>query len=397
MNEKTLSNITVLDLTRILAGPYCSMMFADFGANVIKIEKPGVGDDSRIHYPVINGESAYYMNLNRNKKGITLDLKSPEGKDIFKRLVAKADIVLENYRPGVMDRLGLGYEELKKINPAIVYGAVSGFGQYGPYSQRPGYDIIGQAMSGLMSTTGWPNTPPTRSGTAISDVMGGISLCVGVLMAYIHARETGIGQMVDVSLVDSTVSSLEIINQIYLNTGRVPTRIGNAYEAAFPYDSFQAKDGFFVLAAGNQKLFKIVIDTIGKPELIEDPRFATNVLRVEHRDELKPIIQQWFSDKEVDYLVELFLGKGVPAAPILSIDQVAANEHIAKARQMFLEMNHPKAGSIMITGNQIKMSKTPATFDAPAPTLGQDTKTVLHEMLGITDAEFEELKAKNVF
>ena len=397
MNDKTLSNITVLDLTRILAGPYCSMMFADFGANVIKIEKPGVGDDSRIHYPVINGESAYYMNLNRNKKGITLDLKSPEGKEIFKKMVAKADIVLENYRPGVMDRLGLGYEELKKINPAIVYGAVSGFGQYGPYSQRPGYDIIGQAMGGLMSTTGWPDSPPTRSGTAISDVMGGISLCVGVLMAYIHARETGIGQMVDVSLVDSTVSALEIINQIYLNTGRVPTRIGNAYEAAFPYDSFLAKDGYFVLAAGNQKLFKIVIDTIGKPELIENEKFATNVLRVEHRDELKPLLQEWFIDKEVDYLVNLFLEKGVPAAPILSIDKVAENEHIAKARQMFLQMNHPKAGPIMITGNQIKLSETPATFDVPAPTLGQDTKEVLQEMLGITDEEYYELRAKNIF
>ena len=197
-----LDGIRVLDLSRVLAGPYCGMMLGDMGADVIKIEVPGKGDDARINYPIINGESAYFMNLNRNKRGITLNLKSEKGKEIFRKLVAKSDIVLENYRPGVMEKLGLGYEDLKKINPAIIYGSVSGFGHFGPYSQRPGYDIIGQAMSGLLSTTGWPGGQPTRVGTAISDVMGGISCCVGILAAYINRLKTGKGEKVDVSLVD---------------------------------------------------------------------------------------------------------------------------------------------------------------------------------------------------
>ncbi|MEG1774042.1 MAG: CoA transferase, partial [Oscillospiraceae bacterium] len=255
MNKGLLDGVRVLDLSRVLAAPYCGMMLADMGAEVIKIELPGRGDDSRGNAPIVNGESAYYMNLNRNKKGMTLNLKDERGREIFRELVKKSDIVLENYRPGVMDKLGLSYEELKKINPSIIYGAISGFGHYGPYSKRAGYDIVGQAMSGLMSTTGWPDSPPTRTGTAISDVVAGLSCCVGLLAAYVNRLKTGEGEKVDISLVDSMVSSLEIINMIYLCTGRVPTRIGNRYEAIYPYDSFEASDGYAIIACGNDKLY----------------------------------------------------------------------------------------------------------------------------------------------
>ena len=397
MKEGALSSVTVLDLTRVLAGPYCSMLLADLGANIIKIEMPKTGDDSRLHYPQVKGESAYYMNLNRNKRSMTLDLKKPEGKELFQRLVAKADIVLENYRPGVMDRLGLGYEDLKKINPRIIYGCVSGFGHYGPYKDRPGYDIIGQAMGGLMSTTGWPDGPPTRTGTAIGDVVGGFSLSVGVLSAYISMKTTGEGQKVDVALVDSVVSALEIINMIYLVTGRVPQRIGNRYEAAFPYDSFEAKDGNMVIGAGNDKLFEQMCEVMGLTHLPADPRFSTNPLRVQNHAELKPIIEKWLKDHTVEETVDALLKKGVPTAPIYSIDQVAQDPHIAGAREMFVEMEHPVAGKIKITGNQIKMGGTPVQFKAPAPLLGQHTKELLQETLGISDEEFIKLEQAQIF
>lgn len=397
MRQGALSGVTVIDLTRVLAGPYCSMMLADMGADVIKVELPGKGDDSRGHYPQINGESAYYMNLNRNKRSITLNLKTEEGKEILRKMVRKADIILENYRPGVMEKLGLGYEELKKINPGIIYGCVSGFGHYGPYSQRPGYDIIGQAMGGLMSTTGWPGGDPTRSGTAMSDVMGGISLAVGVLAAYISKEKTGQGQLVDVALVDSIVSSLEIINQIYLVTGRVPARIGNRYEASYPYDSFRAKDGMLVIGAGNDKLFGLLCGLMKQPELEEDPRFCSNIKRVEHHAELKPIIEAWLSAYDTETAVQMILDAGVPAGPIYSIDQVTKDPHIAGAREMFVEMEHPVAGKLKITGNQVKLSGTPVSFRTPAPLLGQHTNEILRDFLDMDEAEIQSLREKNVF
>lgn len=397
MHERALSGMTVIDLTRVLAGPYCSMLLADMGADVIKVEMPGKGDDSRAHYPQINGESAYYMNLNRGKRSMTLNLKSEEGKNILRELVKKADVILENYRPGVMEKLGLGYEELKKINPGIIYGCVSGFGHYGPYSSRPGYDIIGQAMGGLMSTTGWPGGEPTRSGTALSDVMGGISLAVGVLGAYICRERTGVGQMVDVSLVDSIVSTLEIINQIYLVTGRIPERIGNRYEAAYPYDTFKTKDGSIVIACGNDKLFKLLSDRMGRPDLPEDPRFCTNVKRVEHHAELKPIIEDWLMDYDMETATQAILDCGCPAGPIYNIKQVTEDPHIAGAREMFVEIEHPVAGRMKLTGNQIKLSGTPIRLETPAPLLGQHTDEILEDFLGMTKEAVADLRARKVF
>lgn len=392
-----LEGVTVLDLSRVLAGPYCGMMLADMGATVIKVEIPGKGDDSRGNFPLINGESAYYMNLNRNKLGITLDLKSERGKEIFRKLVANTDILIENYRPGVMDKLGLGYEELQKINPGLIYGCISGFGHYGPYSKRAGYDIIGQAMSGLMSTTGWPGGEPTRTGTAIADVMAGLSCCVGILAAYINKLKTGEGEKVDVALVDSMVSSLEIINIIYLCTGQVPQRIGNRYEAIYPYDSFKAADGSLVIGAGNDKLFGLLCQLMHKPELLEDPRFRCNNDRVLNNAALKPYIEAWLADKTIDATVDELLAAGIPAAPINTIDRVAQDPHIAGAREMFVEIDHPKAGKLKMTGNQIKLSHHKITTFTPAPLLSQDTAFVLQDLLGMTEAEIAQLAADKVF
>ncbi len=388
-----LDGVTVLDLTRVLAGPYCGMFFADMGADVIKIERPGKGDDSRVFFPQVNGESAYYMNLNRNKKGITLNLKSEEGKKVFLDLVKSADIVIENYRPGTMDKLGLGYETLKEINPGLVYGCVSGFGQYGPYSQRAGYDIIGQAMGGLMSTTGWPGGEPTRSGTAISDVLGGLNLSIGVLGAYIKRLKTGEGQLVDVSLVDSVVSALEIITQIYLTSGEIPQRIGNRYESVYPYDSFRAKDGSIVIACGNDKLFNIFANYMGKPELIEDERFKSNIHRVRNHADLKPIIEEWLKDFTMDEAVDGILSTGVPAGPIYTIDKIAEDEHIANAREMFVEVDHPVAGKVKITGNQLKFSSDKISINNPAPVLGQHSDEILLKYLGYDQEKIAALKS----
>lgn len=390
-----LDGVRVLDLSRVLAGPYCGMALADMGAEVIKIELPGRGDDARHNAPIVNGESAYYMNLNRNKKGITLNLKSEEGKKIFKELVAISDIVIENYRPGVMDRLGLGYEELKKINPAIVYGAVSGFGHYGPYSKRAGYDIVGQAMSGLMSTTGWPNTPPTRTGTAISDVAGGMSCCIGILAAYVNRLKTGVGEKVDVSLVDSMVSALEIINMIYLCTGRVPGRIGNRYEAIYPYDSFEASDGYAIIACGNDKLYNSLKELLKLPGM-EDEQFSSNLKRVENHAPLKEIIEKWTRTKTIDEIVETLLAEGIPAAPINTLDRVAKDPHIAGAREMFVDSEHPVAGKVKLTGSQFKFSNHKFSVRCPAPLLGQHNEDILVNYLHRTPAEVAKYKAEGV-
>ena len=395
MSKGLLDGVRVLDLTRVLAGPYCGMMLADMGAEVIKVERPGRGDDARKSAPFVNGESAYFMNLNRNKYGITLNLKSEEGKAVFLDLVRESDVVLENYRPGVMDKLGLGFEDLKKVNPGIIYASVSGFGHYGPYSNRGGYDIIGQAMSGLMSTTGWPGGEPTRTGTAISDVLGGISCCCGILAALVNKAKTGEGEKVDVSLVDATVSSLEIINMIYLCEGRIPQRIGNRYEALSPYDSFKTGKGSMVIGAGNDKLYHIVCDLMGRPELKEDERFKTNSLRVTNALELKPYIEEWLSDKTAEEAVDILLDAGCPAAPIYDIAQVVADPHIAGAREMFVEVDHPTAGHMKLTGNQVKLTNNKIEEFRPAPLLGADIDDVFTRVLGYSDEKIRELKGSD--
>jgi crotonobetainyl-CoA:carnitine CoA-transferase CaiB-like acyl-CoA transferase len=390
-----LEGVKVLDLTRVLAGPFATMMLADMGAEVIKIEVPKIGDDSRQFGPFLNGESSYYMNLNRNKKGITLNLKG-RGKEIFLEMVKKADIVVENYRPGTMEKLGLGYEELKQINPRIVYGAVSGFGHYGPYKDRAGYDIIGQAMSGLMSTTGWPGGEPTRTGTAMSDILAGLSVAIGLLAALRHRDVTGYGQKVDVSLVDSTVASMEIINQIYLVEGRLPQRIGNRYESTYPYDSFKAKDGSLVIGAANDKLWQKLCAIMGQPDLGEKAEFDTNWKRVQRHEEVKILVEAWTITKPVKEIVEALLAAGIPAAPINNIEQVVNDPHIAGAREMFVEVDHPKAGKMKITGSHIKLSETKPCIKTPAPLLGQHNDEVYKDFLGLSADEIAAMKQEGL-
>ena len=394
--KKALEDIIVLDLTRVLAGPYCTMMLADYGANVIKIEVPNKGDDTRAFGPFKNGESLYYANVNRGKKGITLNLKSEKGKQLFLDLVKKADVVVENFRPGVMDKLGIGYDTLKEVNDQIIYAAVSGFGCYGPKSDRPGYDIIAQATGGLMSITGDPGGHGIRVGNAMGDVLGGMNLTIGILMA-LHARTLiHRGQRVDVSLVDSVVSSLETGTQRFFASGKQPELMGNRYAAAYPYDSFQASDGLFVIGCGNDKLFSLFCNkVINMPELLSDPRFETNLKRCENHQELKPIIEEWSRHLTIDEAVTLLNDAGVPAAPINGLNRVTEDEHIAEAREMFVSLPHPVIGDMKVNGNPVKLMDTKVQISRPAPALGQDTEDVLSALLGLNDAEIEELKTNN--
>lgn len=390
-----LEGIVVLDLSRVLAGPYCSMILSDMGAEVIKAEIPGKGDDTRGFPPFKDGKSGYFMNMNRNKKGITLDLK--KGKGIFLELVEKADILIENYRPGTMEKLGIGYEELKKINPRLVYGCISGFGHYGPYSSRPGYDIVGQAMSGIMSVTGWPDGEATRAGAPVSDAVAGISLAAGVLGALHYAQKTGIGQKVDIALVDSIVSVMQIINQIYLIGGRVPGRTGNAYESTAPYDTFPTKDGErVVIGVANDKFWKQLCEMMGREDLINHPDMQKNGDRVKNRDKIKPIVSAWSQTKTSKELVSQLLEAGIPTAPIYDVKQVSEDPHIAGAREMFVEIEDPEVGKIRVTNSHIKMSETQPGFRSPAPGLGEHNQEIYGGLLGYSADKIEQMKADGI-
>lgn len=390
-----LDGVTVLDLSRVLAGPYCSMILSDMGATVIKVEVPGTGDDTRGFPPFKDGKSGYFMNMNRNKKGITLNLK--KGKDVFLELVRKADILIENYRPGTMEKLGIGYEELKKINPKLVYGCISGFGHYGPYSKRPGYDIVGQAMSGIMSVTGWPDGEATRAGAPVSDTVAGISLAAGVLAALHYAQKTGRGQKVDIALVDSLVSVMQIINQIYLIGGRIPGRTGNAYESTAPYDTFPTKDGqHVVIGVANDKFWRQICEMMGRTELIHHPDMAKNGERVRNRDKIKPIVTEWTMTKTAKELVDQLLETGLPTAPIYDVKQVTEDPHIAGAREMFIEIEDPDVGAVKVTNSHIKMTETKPGFKSPAPALGQHNREIYGGMLGFTEEQLNKMKEDGV-
>lgn len=391
-----LDGVVVLDLTRVLAGPYCGMLMADMGATVIKVENPNGGDDTRKMGPFVNGSSVYYANFNRSKIGCTLNLKAPEAKEIFLEMVRKADAVIENYRPGTMEKLGLGYDVLKEANPGIVYGAVSGFGHTGPRSKRAGYDIVGQAMGGLMSTTGWPDGPATRTGTPIGDVLGGLNLAVGVLAALVNRQKTGLGEKVDVALVDSVASAMENITMIYQSTGRIPQRIGNRYESTYPYDVFPAKDGDVVIAGGNNKLWAILCNVMGAPELIGDARFREIKDRVANHEALREIISRWSRGYTVDELDAMLNGAGCPACAVNTVDRLVKDPQIAGARGMFPEIDQPGIGRLQITACPQKLTRTRSCPRKAAPLLGEDNGLVYGEMLGFDSARLAELKEKGV-
>lgn len=394
--EQALENLTVLDLTRVVAGPYAGALLGDLGANVIKIEIPGRGDDARGYGPYENGESMYYANLNRNKRGITLNMKSEKGKEAFLKLVEKADILIENFRPGVMDKLGLGYDRLKEINPRLIYGAVSGFGSYGPYAMRPGYDIVSQAMGGLMSVTGAKGGEPTRSGNAMGDILGGMNLVIGVLAAVNYRNMTGKGQRVDISLVDSVVASLENAYVRYFKSHELPVRNGNAYASIAPYDAYHAKDGYVIIACGNQKLYeKFCNEVVNMPWMITDERFLTVPLRVENNEIQKKYIKEWTTQYTVDEVVDIVLSHGIPAGPIYNVKQITEDHHIAEVREMFIDIDHPIIGKMTVNGCPVKLMDAMPRINRPGPTLGQHNEEI-YKAIGYTDDELEEMKKENV-
>ena len=396
MTKGLLNGVVVLDLTRVLAGPYCSMLLADMGATVYKLEQPGVGDDSRTMGPFINGKSVYYANFNRDKLGCTLNLKAEEGKRLFRKMVEKADIVLENYRPGTMEKLGFSYEELKKINPAIVCGSISGSGQTGPYAKKAGYDITAQAMSGVMSVTGWPEGDPTRVGAPVGDTMSGMACCIGVLAALYRAKMTGRGERVDIALTDTLVSLMTNVNQFYFAEGRVPGRIGNRYETVYPYDSFRAKDGNLIIAGGHASMFPRLARVMGRPELTEDPRFIRVRDRVEHHVEMKAIVEEWSSRLTKAEIMEKLDAVGVTAAPINTVEDCAADPQIAGVRNMYPALDHPGMGNIRITNNPLKFSECPADPRKAAPEMGENNRELYCGFLGLTEEELERLRAEGV-
>ncbi|MDR2507078.1 MAG: CoA transferase [Candidatus Accumulibacter sp.] len=378
---KTLEGITVLDLSRVLAGPYCGMMLADNGANVIKVEPPDVGDDSRAFGPFVGKESAYFMSLNRNKRSITLNFKRKEEIELFREMVKKADIVLENYRPGTMEKFGIGYDELKKIKPDLVYAACSGFGHSGPYMLKPAYDIIVQAMGGVMSITGLEGGEPTRLGASLGDIIAGIFTAWGVMLALYHRQRTGEGQKVDVGMLDCQVAVLENAIARYVTSGQVPGPLGNRHPSITPFSAFTAKDGHIIVGAGNDRLWEKLCNELKCPELIADARFNTNGNRTSNVKELSEILNRIFITRTIDEWMQLLEAAGLPCAPINTVDKVVNDPQI-KAREMIVEVKHPVAGNLKMPGVPVKLSATPGAVERPSPLLGEHTAEILKELLG---------------
>jgi CoA:oxalate CoA-transferase len=362
---------------------------------VIKIEPPGQGDDSRAFGPFVGKESAYFMSLNRNKRSMTLNLKEREAQELFREMVKKADIVLENYRPGTMEKFGLGYEDLKKINPRIIYAACSGFGHTGPYSQKPGYDILAQAMGGIMSITGAEGGEPVRVGASIGDIIAGLFTTIGILMALHHRRLSGEGQKIDVSMLDCQVAVLENAIARYLVSGDVPKPLGTRHPSITPFDAFKSKDGYIILGAGNDRLWEKRCDIIGQPQLKADARFKSNSLRTQNFQELYGYLNTAFQDKTTTDWIVTLEAAGIPCGPINTVDKVVADPQII-SREMIVETNHPLAGPVKMAGAPIKMSATPGSIDSSAPSLGQHTAEILGELLGMTEDEVEGLRQREI-
>ncbi len=379
-----LEGIKIIDLSRVLAGPFCTMLLADMGAEVIKVEIPGKGDDSRTFPPFKKGQGTYFINFNRNKKSIVLDLKNSSDVDKLLEIIKSMDVLVENFRPGTMEKMGLGYERIKEVNNQIIYASISGFGHYGPYKDKPGYDIIGQAVGGIMSITGWPDGPPTRTGTAIADILAALFCTIGILSALQARSIHGKGQKVDIALVDSVVSAIGTILQIYMVEKRIPKRAGNQYDFIAPYEAFMAKDGWFVLGVGNDNIWKKFCNTINRKDLINDDRFYINVERVKHNKELAEIIGHWTANFTVQEILSILEEKGIPAAPINNLEQIVNDPHIAIAREMIQKIVHPIAGEVKITGNPIKMSETNPKVYASSPLLGEHTDYVINKYVNKT-------------
>jgi formyl-CoA transferase len=386
-----------------MAGPFCTMMLGDLGADVIKVERPGRGDESRSWGPPFvgeaygpyPGESAYFISANRNKRSVTVNMKSAEGQQIIRRLVAASDALVENYRTGALDRMGLGYEDLRAVNPRLVYCSVSGYGRTGPYAERPGYDSVVQAEGGFMGITGPEEGPPSRAGMPIVDITAGMFAATGILAALRARDVSGEGQLVDVSLLDAQVALLTNVASNYLVGGAPHRRLGNAHPNIAPYEAFRARDGWFVLAAGNEGLWATVCDVIGQPELRDDPRFASNGARVTNRPALVQVLNEAFSARDAEAWLAEFRQAGLPCGPINTIPEVFAHPQ-AEARGLALEAEHPTAGTVRIAGFPYKLSTTPAAMRRPPPRLGEHTEEVLTELLGYSAAEVTSLREREV-
>jgi crotonobetainyl-CoA:carnitine CoA-transferase CaiB-like acyl-CoA transferase len=393
-----LNGVRVLDLSRVLAGPYCSMILGDLGADVVKVERPGVGDDTRHWGPPFTekgGESAYFLCVNRNKRSITVDLKKPGGVELIKALALESDVFLENFTPGTADKLGIGYESIRSVNPGIIYCSITGFGPDGPYRDWGGYDLAVSGLGGLMAITGEPEGPPVKVGVAITDVATGIS-AQGAVCAALYAREkTGLGQRIDLSLLETQVAALVNMASSYLISGNIPKRWGTAHETIVPYQSFETEDKHVIIAAGNDQLFVKLCRALGIPDVADDPRFKTNPLRVRNHRECVGILAPILKTKKRDEWIKLLNAESIPCTPINTMDEVFMDPQVLH-RNMLAEVDHPSAGRIKMVGIPVKYSAAEAAIRRPPPILGQHTREVLGEILGYDERRIEELISEGV-
>ena len=391
-----LEGIRVVDLTRILAGPYCTMMLGDMGAEIIKIENPDGGDDTRgWGPPFLNGVSTYFISINRNKKSLTLNLKDERGKELLRDLIRNSDVMVENFRPGALEKLGFPWEEIHRINPAMIFASLSGFGQTGPRKSEPGFDVVIQGEGGIMSITGEPDAPPSKVGASIADITAGMLAAQGILLSLYHREKTGVGQMVDVGMLDGQVALLTYHANNYFGTGKLPPRRGNKHPSITPYETYECRDGYFNLGVGNDSLWRRFCDAMGLGHIKEDPKFAINKDRVDNRLELQEILDAFFAEKTVGETLNALRSAGVPCGPINNLEQVL-NEPQILAREMVVDVDVPVAGPTKVTGVPIKLSETPGAVRTPPPTLGQHTDEVLESVLGMDEAQRKALREKSV-
>jgi formyl-CoA transferase/CoA:oxalate CoA-transferase len=386
-----LSGLTILDLSRVLSGPYCTMLAADMGARVIKIEHPIRGDDTRAWGPpFVDGESSYYLSINRNKESVAVDFKTPQGRDIVHALAAKADVIVENFRPGTLTGVGLGYEDLRTRHPALIYVSISGFGQHGPRRNEPGYDAVAQAEGGLMSITGDPDGSAVRLGVAIADIAAGMFAFQGLLLALIARGTSGRGQLVDISLLDSVAALLTYQASRYLLTGDVPARTGNRHSAIAPYDTFETADGVLVLAVGTDAQWQSLCRVIEAPQLGGEPRYRANASRVEHYGVLRPVLAGLLKGWPLDELVERLRAASVPCGAVRSVADALSDPQIA-ARAMIETLDHPTIGALRVLGIPTKLSATPGSVRTAPPRLGEHTRSVLERDLGMSSVDVDRL------
>ena len=391
-NAPPLEGVRVLDLTQIMAGPYCAMTLGDMGADVVKVEKPNGGDDARrMGPPFIKGESAAFLGINRNKRSIVADMRTDGGREIVQELARRSDILIQNFRPGSLERMGLGYEQAREINPAIIYCTISGFGATGPYARRGGFDLVAQGMSGLMSVTGHPGAPPTKIGAPICDLNAGMFAAIGILTAYVNRLRTGTGQHVDTSLLEGGIAYTFWESAMYFATGEPPGPMGSAHRLTAPYQAFETADGYINVGAANQANWERLCAAIGRDDLARDPRFARPRDRMDNLGALVSTLEDTFARETTGHWLTALEAAGVPAGPIYTLDEVYADPQV-RARDMVVETEHPAAGRVRNIGIPVKLSETPGAFRRPAPALGEHTDEVLRE-LGVSDARAAALRA----